>query len=322
MIPTDIGIVVNDYLVDHFDRIMDYNFTAKVEEEFDRIADGEIVWNSVLKEFYGPFHSKVQDAIETEGKVTGERELGIDPESGRKIIARIGRFGPMIQIGESGDEANPPKFASIPAGGSITTITLDEALALFELPKVLGQYKGQDAEVAIGRFGPYVKYDGMFVSLDRGEDPMNVSLDRAIELIEAKIQADAPIAHYEKLPVQKGVGRFGPFIKWNDMFINVSKKYDYDNLTDADIKELIELKRQKDIDKVIHNWKDEGIRVEKARWGRTNILKGKTKIELPKTVDAAKLSLDEVKAIIEKNAPKKKAAKKKAAPKKSAAKKK
>jgi DNA topoisomerase-1 len=162
----------------------------------------------------------------------------------------------------------------------------------------------------------------MYVSLPKGEDPMAVNLARAIELIEAKREADAPIDTYENLPVQKGVGRFGPFIKWNSMFINVNKKYDFDNLTHEDIVQLIEDKKQKEIDKVLHNWEDEGIRVEKARWGRSNILKGKVKIELPKTVDAKALTLDEVKAIIEEKAPKKKkTAAKKTVKKKVAAKK-
>ncbi len=312
MMPTDIGIVVNDYLVDHFQQIMDYQFTAQVEEEFDRIAEGEIKWQKVLHDFYSDFHTRVEEATEQEGKVTGERQLGTHPESGQQVIARIGRYGPMVQVGESGDEENPPKFASIPAGGSITSITLDEALDLFQLPKTVGQFKGEDLVVAIGRFGPYVKYGDMFVSLDRGEDPMSVDLARAQELVEAKIAADAPIAEYEGLPVQKGVGRFGPFLKWNNIFINVNKKYDFDNLSKADIAELIEDKKKKEREKVIHNWAEEGIRVEKARWGRFNILKGKTKIEMPKTWEAASATLDEVKAIVEKNAPKKK----KAAPRK------
>ena len=135
-------------------------------------------------------------------------------------------------------------------------------------------------------------------------------MDRAIELIEEKRKADAPIGEYENLPIQKGVGRFGPFIKWNNTFINVNKKYDFDNLSQQDLEELIETKKRKDIEKVIHNWEEEGIRVEKARWGRHNILKGKTKIELPKTVDAVALTLEEVQQILEKNAPKKKARKK------------
>jgi DNA topoisomerase-1 len=303
--PTDIGMVVNDYLVEHFQQIMDYNFTAQVENKFDHVATGDEVWNEVIADFYGDFHNKVEEAAEGE-RATGERELGTDPKSGNRVIARIGRFGPMIQIGEAGDENNKPQFASIPKGKSINNITLEEALDLFQLPKNLGQHEGEDAVVALGRFGPYVKYGSMFVSLAKGEDPMSVDLDRAVELIEAKKKADAPIAEYENMPVQKGVGRVGPFIKWNNTFINVNKKYDFDNLSHADIVQLIEDKKRKDIEKVVHNWEDEGIRVEKARWGRHNILKGKFKLELPKTVDAKALTLDEVKALIEKNAPKKK----------------
>lgn len=170
-----------------------------------------------------------------------------------------------------------------------------------------------------------MKFGDQFISLGRGEDPMSVDLERAIELIKAKQDADAPIGEYEGMPVQKGVGRFGPFIKWNGTFINVSRKYNFDHLSAADIRELIESKKQKDIDKVLHSWEDEGIRVEKARWGRSVIIKGKTKIELPKTVDAAKLTLQEVKDLLEKNAPAKKTSARKAAsskPKATAAKKK
>lgn len=315
MLPTDIGMVVNDYLVENFQQILDYNFTAQVESKFDEIAEGQEAWNKIIAEFYGDFHSKVEEAAEGE-RATGERELGMDPESGERIIARIGRFGPMVQIGESGDDEKKPKFASIPKGKSLGTITLEEALQLFELPKNLGAFKGEDAIVSQGRFGPYIKYGTMFVSLDRGEEPTSVDFERAVELIEAKIKADAPIAEYEGKPVQKGVGRFGPFIKWNNTFINVNKKYDFDNLSQVDIVKLIEDKKQKDIDKIIHNWEDEGIRVEKARWGRFNVLKGKFKLELPKTTDASALTLDEVKTLIEKNQPKKKATKRKTAAKK------
>jgi DNA topoisomerase-1 len=187
---------------------------------------------------------------------------------------------------------------------------------LFQLPKNIGTYKGEDLLVNNGRFGPYVKFGDKFVSLPKGKDPLSVELDEAIVLIKEKEEADAPIYMYKELPVQKGKGRFGPFIKWNNMFINVNKKYDWDNLSDADIIELIETKIQKEIDKVVHNWESEGIRVEKARWGRHNILKGKIKIELPKTVDAVKLTLDEVKDMIAKKAPKKKATKRKTTKKK------
>jgi DNA topoisomerase-1 len=184
------------------------------------------------------------------------------------------------------------------------------------LPKNLGTYKGEEVEVNNGRFGPYVKFGDAFVSLPKGVDALSVELEDAIALIKEKQAADAPIYMYKKLPVQKGKGRFGPFIKWNNMFINVNSKYDWDNLSDKDIVELIETKIQKDIDKVIHNWEDEGIRVEKARWGRHNVLKGKIKVELDKSVDVSKMTLEEAKALIEAKAPKKKTVKKKTATKK------
>ena len=317
--PTDIGIVVNDFLIEHFGNILDYNFTAKVEAEFDEIAQGLLEWTKMLKEFYEPFHKTIEHTLEHSDRASGERILGTHPETGQPVSVRLGKFGPMAQIGDAEDENK--RFASLQANQSLNSITLEEALGLFLLPKELGTYEGEPVVVANGRFGPYVKFGTAYISLPKGEDPLDVTLDRAIELIVAKQKADAPIAEYEGLPVQKGVGRFGPFIKWNGMFINVNKKYDFDNLTEKDIIELIETKKQKDIDKIIHNWEDEGIRVEKARWGRFNIIKGKTKIELPKTTDAEALTLEEVKAIIEEKAPKKKT-RKKATTKKKVAKKK
>ena len=182
---------------------------------------------------------------------------------------------------------------------------------LFKLPKDLGLYDGFEVQINNGRFGPYIKFDSKFISLSKEMDPLDVDMDKAIELIEEKRKADAPIYMYEELSVQKGTGRFGPFIKWNNMFINVNKKYDFDNLTDADIVELIETKKQKEIDKLIHNWTDEGIRLEKARWGRFNLIKGKTKIELPKTTNADKMTLEQALDIFEKKKPKRKAAAKK-----------
>ena len=193
---------------------------------------------------------------------------------------------------------------------------------LFLLPKNLGIYKGEEVEVSNGRFGPYVRLGKQFISLPKGEDPLDVTMDRAQELINEKAQADAPIATYKNESVQKGVGRFGPFLKWNGIFINVSKKYNFNNLSQADVEELIEEKLQKNIDKVIHNWKEEGILVEKARWGKSVITKGKIKIELNKDVDASKLTLEQVKELIEKKTPAKKPAAKKAATKKAPAKKK
>ena len=304
MVPTDIGRIVNDFLVDNFSIIMDLGFTANVEKEFDDIASGKGNWTEMIKEFYQPFHDKVEDVLDNADRAKGERLLGVDPESGKNVYARLGRFGAMVQIGEATDE-NKPKFASLQGEQTIGNISYEEAMDLFRLPKTLGTYEGEEVVVANGRFGPYVRFDKMFVSLDKDENPLSVSLKRAIELIEEKRKADAPVAEYENMPVQKGVGRFGPFIKWNNIFINVSRNYDFDHLSQKDIVELIETKKQKEIEKVVHNWEEEGIRIEKARWGRHHIIKGRTKIELPKTVDASALSLEEVKDMLDKNAPKK-----------------
>lgn len=305
LIPTDIGNIVNDFLVENFSNILDYGFTAKVESQFDDIADGKDNWSEMIREFYSKFHPMVQDVAENAERAKGERLLGVDKESGKNVYARLGKFGPMVQIGEA-DDAEKPRFASLQGDQSITSITFKDAMDLFKLPKNIGGFEGEEVIVAVGRFGPYIKFGNLFISIPKDENPMAIDINRAIELINEKKQADAPIAFYEEMPVQKGTGRFGPFIKWNGTFINVNKKYNFENLSNDDIIELIEDKKQKDIDKVIHNWEKEGIRVEKARWGKSVILKGKQKIELAKTIDAASLSLDQVKEIIEKNTPKKK----------------
>jgi len=314
LVPTDIGGIVNDFLVKNFETILDYNFTAKVEQDFDEIAVGNEDWHTMMNNFYKHFHPNVIDVEKNADRESGERILGIDPKSGKPVSVRLGKFGPMAQIGDAEDENK--QFASLRAEQNISNITLEDALNLFLLPKSLGNYEGEEIEVNNGRFGPYVKFGSQFISLAKGEDPLDVSLERAIELIQEKVQADAPIAVYENLPVQKGVGRFGPFIKWNGMFINVNKKYNFDNLSQSDVAELIEEKIQKDIDKVIHNWEEDGIKVEKARWGRSVITKGKIKIELSKDIDASKLTLDQVKEMIEKKTPAKKTTTKKTIAKK------
>lgn len=320
LMPTDIGIVVNDFLVDYFKNVMDYDFTARVESSFDDIAEGKVNWTNMIGDFYSKFHDVVEDVQENADRATGERELGIDPVSGKKVHARIGRFGPMIQIGESDDEEKP-RFASIQKHQSIHNITLEEAMKLFELPKVLGEYKEHEVEVNIGRFGPYVKFDDKYISIPKEEDPMDLSFDRAVELIEEKMKADAPVAQYEGHDVTKGKGRFGPFIKWNEWFINVSKKYDFDHLSQADIIELIEDKKRKESERVVREWPKQEIRLEKARWGRYNLIQGKIKVELSKETNPEALTLEEVEKIIADNAPKKKAPAKKATTKKTTAKK-
>ncbi|HLT50590.1 MAG TPA: type I DNA topoisomerase, partial [Arenibacter sp.] len=304
MVPTDIGMIVTDFLVSHFETILDYNFTAKVEEDFDEIASGDEDWQKVMKGFYKDFHEKVLHVEENADRASGERILGTDPKSGRQVSVRLGRFGPMVQIGTVEDEEKP-LFASLLPDQSLSSISYGEAMDLFKLPRKLGTYEGEEVEANVGRFGPYVKYGKKFVSMGKDENAMEIDLDRAIALIREKEKADAPIAIHEKKEVTKGVGRFGPFIKWDGMFINVSKKYDFDNLSEADITEIIEAKKQKEIDKLVQEWPDEGIRIEKARWGRHTIIKGKTKVEISKEVDAAKISLKEVLALIDKKSPKK-----------------
>ncbi|AZQ42729.1 type I DNA topoisomerase [Nonlabens ponticola] len=326
LVPTDVGRVVNEFLVEHFGNILDYNFTAKVEESFDNIAEGKEEWKDMMDHFYKDFHPTVTDVAENAEREVGERILGTDSKTGKPISVRLGRFGPMAQIGTVEDEEKP-QFASLLPSQSLNTVTLEEVMDLFKLPRTVGEYNGHPVEVNQGRFGPYVKFnEKTFVSLEDTDDPLTLTFDRAAELIAQKEKADAPIYMYDEQPVTKGVGRFGPYIKWAGMFISVNKKYDFDNLTNDDIETLIKDKIQKEKDKLIVDWEDEGIRIEKARWGRHNIIKGKTKVELAKTIDPLKITLEKAKEMIAKKAPKKKAAakkktatKKKAAPKKKAA---
>lgn len=305
LVPTDIGMIVNDFLVNNFKSILDYNFTAQVEQNFDEIAEGKEDWTKMIKGFYGDFHSTVNHVKDNAERESGERILGEHPDSGRVVKVRLGKFGPIAQIGQTDDE-EPVVFASLNQDQQLDTITFEEALDLFQLPKDLGEYEGEVVTVNNGRFGPYVKFGSTFVSLPKGQNPMEVDRDMAIVLIEEKKKADAPIYTYNGLPVTKGKGRFGPFIKWSGMFINVNKKYDFDALSDEDIVTLVEEKIQKEKDKVIHNWEEEGIRVEKARWGRSNIIQGKVKIELSKDIDPTQLTLEEVKKRLEAHQPKKK----------------
>jgi len=192
LFPTDIGIVVNDFLVEHFEKVLSYNFTADVERQFDEIADGQLKWNTMIEQFYGPFHKTVETTLEHADRAAGERILGTDPKSGKEVIARIGRYGPMIQIGRVDDEEKP-KFSSLRNEQSIGTITFDEAMKLFELPRKLGtNSEGEEISTSIGRFGPYVKFGKSFASIhkDLGLDPYTITLAEAIEVVDAKKKAD------------------------------------------------------------------------------------------------------------------------------------
>ena len=220
LFPTDVGIVVTDFLVEHFSDVMEYSFTASVETEFDEIAEGKKVWNEMIASFYGEFHAKVEDVIGNVGKTSGERELGNDPVNGEKVFARIGPFGPMVQMGEKQEDENAPKpkFASLMKGQTIQTITLEQAMDLFKLPRTVGEWNGKEIVASVGRFGPYLRYDGKFTSIkkDDDEDPLTIDLERSIELIKIKIQSDKDrlIANFDGDPlIQVLNGRYGPFIQ-------------------------------------------------------------------------------------------------------------
>jgi len=310
MFPTDLGLVVTDFLNEHFKDIMDYSFTAQIENEFDDIAQGKKLWNKMIDTFYTPFHRQVEDTMEHAERAKGERALGEDPASGRPVFARLGRFGPMVQIGNAEDEEKP-KFATLKPSQSIETITLQEALDLFKLPFSLGEYEDQELSVGAGRFGPYVKWGESFISIPRGEDPLSVDRERAIELVKEKQQADAPIGYYQNKPVTKGKGRFGPFIKWDDLFVNVPKAYDFDNLSQKDIEELVAKKIDKEANRYIQQWPEEKIAIENGRWGPF-IRFGKQMLKLGKDAHTGEkftpealsvLSLEEVKKMIQDQIP-------------------
>ncbi len=340
LFPTDLGIVVTDFLKQHFNKVMDFGFTAKIETEFDEIAEGNLKWNNMIDGFYKPFHETIEHTLENAERAKGERELGIDPATGKRVIARMGRYGPMVQIGDTSDENEKARFAKLKASQSIETITMEEAMELFSLPRTLGEYEGAELSVNLGRFGPYIKLGEQFISIPKGEDLHEMDLNRAIQLIKEKQEADAPIAFYNELPVTKGKGRFGPFIKWNDLFINIPRAYNYDALSAQDINELIEKKLQKEANRFIQQWPSEKIAIENGRWGPF-IRFQKKMLKLGKLADGTKptaeslaqISLEEVKKMIEDQLPgaftkktvaKKAASKsavKKAAPKKAAAKK-
>jgi DNA topoisomerase-1 len=305
LFPTDLGNVVTDFLKQHFEKVMDYGFTAKIENEFDEVSEGKLIWHKMIDSFYKPFHTTIEHTLENANRASGERELGLDPSTNKKIIARMGRFGPMVQIGDTSNEEEKPRFAKLKAGQSIETITLAEALELFSLPKTIGVHNGEEVSVNIGRFGPYVKLGEVFASIPRGESMDDITLQRALEIVSEKEKGDAPIAAYQQMPVTKGKGRFGPFIKWNNLYINVPKAYDFDNLTQANVEELIEKKVEKEANRFIQQWPDEKISLENGRWGAF-IRHGKNMIKLGKKADGTKhtpeelttISLEEVKAMI------------------------
>jgi len=331
---SDMGLVVVDFLSEHFDEVMNYNFTAEVENKLDKVANGEEDWRVMLKDFYFPFHEDVVNTKDNAERASGERILGKHPESGRTLLVRMAKYGPVVQIGAPDElaEDEKPVFANLKPGMSLETIKYDEALELFKLPKSLGDYEGKEMIVSSGRFGPYIRYEDLYVSIPKGEDPLELSKDRAKELVAEKIKENAPIGTYKGKPITKGKGRFGPFLKYDGFFVNVNKNYDFDNLPMEDAYKLIEAKLEKEANRYVKRWPEEKIDIENGRWGPFIRFKKKS-IKLPKvgkdgkdrmtSEQAAELELDEIKKLIEAEIPgafakktRKAPAKKKAAPKK------
>jgi DNA topoisomerase I len=244
LFPTDIGMVVTDFLIKYFDLIMDYNFTAKVELEFDEIAEGSMVWNDMIRSFYDPFHAKVEGALNEAERTNGVRVLGIDPNSGKEISVKIGRFGPVAQLGEVVEGGEKPQFASLRAGQHLETITIEDVLELFKLPRTIGDYEGKSVTVAIGRFGPYVRHNSIFVSLEKNvDDPYTINLERAIVLIESKREKDknAVIQIYDENPEVKILnGRWGPYISFKKNNYKIPKSTDAASLSFDDCMKLID----------------------------------------------------------------------------------
>lgn len=242
LFPTDIGMLVNDFLVEHFKGIVDYNFTAKVEREFDEIAQGQKEWTDMLEKFYRPFHEEVQDTLEHADRATNERILGIDPQTGKQVSVRVGRFGPLVQLGTQDDEEKP-KFASLRKGQMIETITFEEAMDLFKLPKKVGEFEGKEMVVAVGRFGPYIRHNSAFYSLPKGLDPLDVTEEQAIEIIKEKRQKDIDkvirvFEENEEARIENG--RWGPFIRFGKQNIKIPKGTDINAITYADVLKWVE----------------------------------------------------------------------------------
>ena len=240
LIPTDLGSVVNSFLMKFFQDIIEYNFTAGVEKEFDDIANGQRAWNEMLGEFYGPFHDKVIETQEKANKFSGEKLLGQDPETGKNVFVKIGRFGPMVQLGDTSSEEKP-RFAGLQKDQSIDDISLEDALALFSFPKTIGEYEGSDMVVALGRYGPYIKHNNAFFALEKTDDPANVPHERAVEIIEAKRQEERNriICEYEENKEVKVLrGRYGPYISIGKKNFKIPKDRDPETLSLEDCIEI------------------------------------------------------------------------------------
>ena len=304
LIPTDVGIVVNDYLQENFKDIMDYGFTADVEKEFDDIAEGKANWQEMMHEFYGDFHQQVDTAINYSTKASGERLLGYDPKTNEKVFAKLGKYGPMVQIGESYADAKP-RYARLQSDQFIDSITLEEALDLFRLPRTLGQWNGKDVTVGVGRFGPYVRCEDTFESVPKNEDPYTITLERGIELLESKMKKTAErtphlVGHYEDKEILAAAGRYGPYIKYDGKNYTLDKNVSLDTLTEEEAIDIIKNKETRNV--LVSYPEDADLKVMNGRYG-PYITNGTDNFKIPKDMVANKLTYQECLKIMQENAP-------------------
>ena len=304
IVPTDIGLVVNEYLQENFNFIMDYSFTAKVEKEFDEIAEGRIQWQEMLRSFYNDFHESIEKAITYSTKATGERMLGQDPKTNENVYAKLGKWGPMVQIGENYEDKKP-RYARLKPGQSIESITLEEALDLFKLPRVVGQYEDKDVTVGIGRFGAYIRFDGKYVSVPKTEEPTEISYERCVELIELKRRQDverAPreLGELDGKVITAAVGRFGPYLKYDDKNYTLEKGTMIAEMTLEQAIEVIQNSKTKNV--ILSFSENESVKVMNGRYG-AYITNGTDNFKIPKGTVAENLTLEECLEIIANTAP-------------------
>lgn len=301
LFPTDTGGVVTNYLKDAFSGIMEYNFTADIEQQFDDIAEGKVVWSNMLKEFYKPFHDNVEENMRKIERITGERLVGTDPQTGKPIYAKIGRFGPLVQLGEPNkdkEEGEKPQFASLLKGQSIDDITVEEALELFKLPRNLGQFEGKDVLVNIGKYGPYVLYNDRFHKMPRTESVMEITLERAIEIMSEGAKLPREIGEYNNEMIKAAKGRFGPYLSHNGKFYSIPKNIDPLEISLEHSIELIDEGVKKEASKIIKEFaEDAEIKVLNGRYGAYISYKKKN-YKIPTTVEPKDLTLEECKKII------------------------
>ena len=304
LIPTDVGIIVNDYLQENFKEIMDYGFTADVEKEFDDIADGKANWQEMMSRFYGGFHQQVDTAINYSTKASGERLLGYDPKTNEKVFAKLGKYGPMVQIGEAYADSKP-RYARLQADQFIDTITLEEALDLFRLPRTLGEWKGKVVSVGVGRFGPYVRYDGTFESIPKTDDPYSITLERCIELLENKMKKTAErtphlVGHFEGKEILAAAGRYGPYIKYDGKNYTLDKNMSVDSLTEEQAIEIIQNKETRNV--LVSYSEDPNLKVMNGRYG-PYITNGTDNFKIPKDMMANKLTYQDCLRIMQETTP-------------------